>query len=103
MPLNYSLQSFCNDLKALLIKTGVDGQPMCLFLENHQLVNPGFLECISGLLTGGEVCHWTLCADAGSCLPTLQYKLIMPAAYVCSQAKARCKWCNDGIKTLQVS
>ena len=55
MPLGYGLQSFCNDLKALMIKTGVEGQSVCLFLEDHQLVNPGFLECISSLLTGGEV------------------------------------------------
>lgn len=55
MPLGYGLQSFCNDLKAVLIKTGVEGQPVCLFLESHQLVNPGFLECVNSLLTGGEV------------------------------------------------
>lgn len=55
MPLGYGLQSFRNDLKALMIKTGVEGQSVCLFLEDHQLVNPGFLECINSLLTGGEV------------------------------------------------
>lgn len=55
MPLGYGLQSFCNDLKALLIRTGVEGQPVCLLLEDHQLTNPGFLECVNSLLTGGEV------------------------------------------------
>lgn len=55
MPRGYSLQSFRNDLKALMLKTGVEGQPVCLFLEDHQLIDPGFLECINSLLSGGEV------------------------------------------------
>ncbi len=55
MPRGYSLQSFRSDLKALMLKTGVEGQPVCLFLEGHQMVDPGFLECINSLLSGGEV------------------------------------------------
>ncbi|KAL0047749.1 hypothetical protein WJX82_010930, partial [Trebouxia sp. C0006] len=55
MPTGYSLQSFRSDLKALMLKTGVEGQPVCLFLEDHQMVDPGFLECINSLLSGGEV------------------------------------------------
>lgn len=55
MPRGYNLQSFHSDLKALMLKAGVEGQPICLFLEDHQLVDPGFLECINSLLTGGEV------------------------------------------------
>ena len=55
MPLGYNLQSFCNDLKLLLIRTGVEGRQVCLFLEDHQLVHPGFLECVNSLLTSGEV------------------------------------------------
>lgn len=55
MPRGYTLQSFRSDLKALMLKTGVEGQPVCLFLEDHQMVDPGFLECINSLLSGGEV------------------------------------------------
>ena len=55
MPRGYSLHSFRTDLKALMLKTGVEGQPVCLFLEDHQMVDPGFLECINSLLSGGEV------------------------------------------------
>ena len=55
MPRGYNLQSFHTDLKALMLKAGVEGQPVCLFLEDHQLVDPGFLECINSLLSGGEV------------------------------------------------
>ncbi|KAL0018230.1 hypothetical protein WJX79_009392, partial [Trebouxia sp. C0005] len=55
MPRGYNLQSFRNDLKALMLKTGIEGQPACLFLEDHQMVDPGFLECINSLLSGGEV------------------------------------------------
>ena len=38
-----------------MIKAGVEGQPVCLFLEDHQLMDSGFLECINSLLSGGEV------------------------------------------------
>ena len=55
MPRGYNLQSFHSDLKALMLKAGVEGQPVCLLLEDHQLVDPGFLECINSLLCGGEV------------------------------------------------
>ena len=55
MPQGYNLQSFHSDLKALMLKAGVEGQPVCLLLEDHQLVDPGFLECINSLLCGGEV------------------------------------------------
>ena len=55
MPRGYSLQSFRNDLKALMLKAGLEGQPVCLFLEDRQLIDAGFLECVNSLLSGGEV------------------------------------------------
>ena len=55
MPRGYSLQSFRNDLKALMLKAGLEGQPVCLLLEDRQLVDAGFLECVNSLLSGGEV------------------------------------------------
>ena len=55
MPRGYSLQSFRNDLKVLMLKAGVERQPVCLFLEDRQLIDAGFLECVNSLLSGGEV------------------------------------------------
>ena len=55
MPRGYSLQSFRNDLKVLMLTAGVERQPVCLFLEGRQLVDAGFLECVNSLLSGGEV------------------------------------------------
>ena len=56
MPRGYNLHSFHSDVKALMLKAGVEGQSVCLFLEDHQLLDPGCLECINSLLSGGEVC-----------------------------------------------
>lgn len=61
MPRGYNLHSFRNDMKGLMLKAGVEGQQVCLFLEDHQLVDPGFLECINSLLSGGEV--WRILAS----------------------------------------
>ena len=55
MPRGYNLQSFRADLKALMLRAGVEGRPVCLFLEDHQLIDPAFSECINSLLSGGEV------------------------------------------------
>ena len=69
MPRGYNLQSFRNDLKGLMLKAGVEAQPVCLFLEDHQLVDPGFLECVNSLLSGGEV--WCILANVVPCLISL--------------------------------
>nr|ADI46856.1 DHC1bf [Volvox carteri f. nagariensis] len=51
----YDLKSFRNDLKEVLRRAGVEGRPVMLFLEDHQLVSPSYLELINSLLSGGEV------------------------------------------------
>ena len=55
MPQEYNLAAFRADLKAVMLRTGVERRPTCLFLEDHQLGDPAFLECINSLLSGGEV------------------------------------------------
>mmetsp|Transcript_33539 Transcript_33539/g.74227 ORF Transcript_33539/g.74227 Transcript_33539/m.74227 type:complete len:2007 (+) Transcript_33539:3-6023(+) len=55
MTRNYDLKAFRNDLKEVLKKAGVEGQPVMLFLEDHQIIQPAYLEYINSLLSGGEV------------------------------------------------
>nr|ADI46936.1 DHC1bm [Volvox carteri f. nagariensis] len=55
MTKSYDLKSFRNDLKEVLRRAGVEGRPVMLFLEDHQLVSASFLELINSLLSGGEV------------------------------------------------
>ena len=55
MPQDYNLVAFRADLKAVMLRAGVERRPTCLFLEDHQLGDPAFLECINSLLSGGEV------------------------------------------------
>jgi len=52
---SYDLKSFRSDLKEVLKATGVEGKPTLLFLEDHQLIDPAFLELVNSLLSGGEV------------------------------------------------
>jgi dynein heavy chain 2 len=39
----------------VLRRSGVEAKPVMLFLEDHQLINPAFLELVNSLLSGGEV------------------------------------------------
>ncbi len=55
MPQDYNLVAFRADLKAVMLRAGVERRPTCLFLEDHQLGDPAFLECINSLLSSGEV------------------------------------------------
>ncbi|KXZ45909.1 DHC7 protein [Gonium pectorale] len=55
MTKSYDLKSFRNDLKEVLRRAGVEGRPLMLFLEDHQLVSNSFLEMVNSLLSGGEV------------------------------------------------
>lgn len=36
-------------------RAGVEGKPVLLFLEDHQMVDPAFLEYVNSLLSGGEL------------------------------------------------
>lgn len=68
MPQDYNLVAFRADLKAVMLRAGVERRPTCLFLEDHQLGDPAFLECINSLLSSGEVstvCFHLICSRAG--------------------------------------
>ena len=52
---NYSLKQFKADLKTIMQKVGVEANEMILLLEDHQIVDPSFLELINSLLSSGEV------------------------------------------------
>lgn len=39
----------------MLQQAGIEGQQMIILLEDHQLVDPSFLEMINSLLSAGEI------------------------------------------------
>ncbi|GMH35100.1 hypothetical protein BSKO_02968 [Bryopsis sp. KO-2023] len=51
----YSVKNFKEDLKEVILTTGIEGQVMCLLLEDHQIIDNVFLELINSLLSAGEV------------------------------------------------
>eukprot|EP00743_Colponemidia_sp_Colp-15_P007052 GILK01007609.1.p1 GENE.GILK01007609.1~~GILK01007609.1.p1 ORF type:complete len:2172 (-),score=437.61 GILK01007609.1:43-6558(-) len=51
----YGVKELKRDLKAWLQTAGVEGQPLVLLLEDHQFVQPAFLELFNSLLSAGEV------------------------------------------------
>eukprot|EP01105_Mastigella_eilhardi_P022238 TRINITY_DN5471_c0_g1_i1.p1 TRINITY_DN5471_c0_g1~~TRINITY_DN5471_c0_g1_i1.p1 ORF type:complete len:3987 (-),score=1077.90 TRINITY_DN5471_c0_g1_i1:1263-13184(-) len=51
----YNLKSFTTDLKQVLNIAGVEGEHVAFVLEDHQILEPDFLECINSLLSAGEV------------------------------------------------
>ncbi|ESO93665.1 hypothetical protein LOTGIDRAFT_209197 [Lottia gigantea] len=51
----YGLKQFKNDLKTVMQSSGIDGNQVVMVLEDHQFVEPQFLELINSLLSAGEV------------------------------------------------
>lgn len=51
----YGVKQFKNDLKAVMQQAGIEGQQMIILLEDHQLIDPSFLEMINSLLSAGEI------------------------------------------------
>ncbi|XP_041357041.1 cytoplasmic dynein 2 heavy chain 1-like isoform X2 [Gigantopelta aegis] len=51
----YGLKQFKNDLKTAMQLAGIDGEQVVLLLEDHQFIEPQFLELINSLLSAGEV------------------------------------------------
>ncbi len=52
---NYSSKHFRVELKEILRRAGIEGEKICLFVEDYQLVQESFLEDINGLLSSSEV------------------------------------------------
>ena len=51
----YGLKQFRADLKSVMQRAGVEGVEMVFLLEDHQIVDPTFLELVNSLLSSGEV------------------------------------------------
>uniref|UniRef100_A0A2C9K0V1 Dynein heavy chain AAA module D4 domain-containing protein n=1 Tax=Biomphalaria glabrata TaxID=6526 RepID=A0A2C9K0V1_BIOGL len=51
----YGIKQFKNDLKQVMQLAGIEGEQVVLILEDHQFVEPQFLELINSLLSAGEV------------------------------------------------
>lgn len=52
---SYSVKHFKNDLKQLMQVAGVEGDHVILFMEDHQFIQPEFIEIVNSLLSSGEV------------------------------------------------
>ncbi|XP_076446844.1 LOW QUALITY PROTEIN: cytoplasmic dynein 2 heavy chain 1-like [Babylonia areolata] len=52
---NYGDKQFKLDLKTVMQLAGIDGEQVVLLLEDHQFIQPQFLELINSLLSAGEV------------------------------------------------
>jgi dynein heavy chain 2 len=52
---SYGLKQFKLDLKTVMQQAGVEGKEIVLLMEDHQVVDPSFLELINSLLSSGEV------------------------------------------------
>ncbi|XP_063970614.1 cytoplasmic dynein 2 heavy chain 1 [Lytechinus pictus] len=51
----YGIKQFKNDLKTAMQQAGVEGNQVVLLLEDHQFIQPQFLELINSLLSSGEI------------------------------------------------
>ena len=51
----YGMKEFKRDLKQVLSASGIEGTRTCLFIEDHQLPQPEFLEYLNSLISAGEV------------------------------------------------
>ncbi|OWF37256.1 Cytoplasmic dynein 2 heavy chain 1 [Mizuhopecten yessoensis] len=51
----YGLKHFKNDLKTVMQQAGMEDEQVVLLLEDHQFIEPQFLEMINSLLSSGEV------------------------------------------------
>lgn len=52
---DYSMKEFKRDLKQVLQQSGIEDVRVCLFIEDHQLLQDEFLEYLNSLISAGEV------------------------------------------------
>ena len=52
---NYNFDLWKRDLKAVISAAGVEGTPTVLYIEDHQILTPAFLELLNSLLSEGEI------------------------------------------------
>lgn len=49
------MKEFKRDLKQVLLMTGINAEKVCLYIEDHQLIQTEFLEMLNSLISAGEV------------------------------------------------
>ena len=51
----YSMEDFCEDLRSVMRRVGVDGEKICFIFDEANILSAGFLESMNALLASGEV------------------------------------------------
>jgi len=76
MTKGYNVKSFKTDIRNALQMAGVQGEHVCLIIEDHNLVHPSFLEMINSLLASGEVPGLYDPTEMGALLAPLQEQMV---------------------------
>jgi len=51
----YSMDDFCEDLRTVMRRVGVEGEKICFIFDEANVLSSGFLEAMNALLASGEV------------------------------------------------
>jgi dynein heavy chain 1 len=51
----YEMEDFCEDLRTVMRRVGVDGEKICFIFDESNVLSSGFLEAMNALLASGEV------------------------------------------------
>jgi dynein heavy chain 1 len=51
----YGMDDFCEDLRTVMRRVGVDGEKVCFIFDESNVLSSGFLEAMNALLASGEV------------------------------------------------
>ena len=51
----YGIDDFCEDLRTIMRRVGVDGEKICFIFDESNVLSSGFLEAMNALLASGEV------------------------------------------------
>ena len=51
----YGMEDFCEDLRTVMRRVGVDGEKICFIFDESNVLSSGFLEAMNALLASGEV------------------------------------------------
>jgi dynein heavy chain 1 len=51
----YGMEDFCEDLRTVMRRVGVDGEKICFIFDESNILSSGFLEAMNALLASGEV------------------------------------------------
>jgi len=51
----YGLREFSREMRTILESAGIEGNQICLFIEDHHLCKTEFLEMLNSLISSGEI------------------------------------------------